>query len=423
MADENNSTNQNPDAKQSDPDGAKNGIIESKSGALQQPDPKNTGNAADKPPKAVVPVRLWHALWRKRIIFHHGGPNWAEISVVILTGGILLVGAVQAIIYWEQAQKMQLSLEQNQQSIALNTGQVAIAGRNAKTAEDTLGEIKKGGTDTHNLAEAAGKQADAASKLAAQTQIQAQAALSQVGAMQSQAEATKEQAENTKEALKHSDDAFRTAQQPYITVGDKDGVIAKFIPPTNPSDWTGLVLYLRNSGHLPATPVCVSSDVAPGLSISQPTYQWYPLYRMVGTEPPQSFNVHGNGGCQAIGGDSVYRYVISKALRPGILEKVKAATPSNPLFLNTVVEYCSPLGNYSCKIVFARYDPPPIDGFTDLGEDECTYLYGRLHPLPPLSVGTKFTTLPCEQPGEAEERAKEEREYWRTHTAPQPQPK
>ena len=33
---------------------------------------------------------------------------------------------------------MKLSLIQTQQSIALNMGQVAIAGRNAKTAEDSL---------------------------------------------------------------------------------------------------------------------------------------------------------------------------------------------------------------------------------------------------------------------------------------------
>jgi hypothetical protein len=148
MADEDNPTNQKPDTKQTDPDGTKNGIIEGGLGTTQQPDPKDTGDTPYDPPKATIAVRLWHALWRKRIIFHHGGPNWAEISVVILTGGILLVGAVQATIYWEQAQTMQLSLNQTQQTIALNMGQVAIAGRNTALAEGTLAETKKEGTTT-----------------------------------------------------------------------------------------------------------------------------------------------------------------------------------------------------------------------------------------------------------------------------------
>jgi hypothetical protein len=112
--------------------------MESKSGAIQQPDPKKTGDAADEPPKPPIVVRFWHALWRKRIFFHRGGPNWAEISVVILTGGILLVGGIQAYIYYEQSQTMQRSLEQNQQTIALNMGQVAIAGRNASAAIQTM---------------------------------------------------------------------------------------------------------------------------------------------------------------------------------------------------------------------------------------------------------------------------------------------
>jgi hypothetical protein len=109
----------------------------------QQTGPEDTGDSSEDAPKpAMMAVRLWHGLWRKRIFFHHGGPNWAEVSVVILTGGILLVGGVQATIYWEQAQTMQRSLNQNQQTIALNMGQVAIANRNANTAEGTLTEAQ-----------------------------------------------------------------------------------------------------------------------------------------------------------------------------------------------------------------------------------------------------------------------------------------
>jgi len=83
-----------------------------------------------------------------------------------VTIALLIVGGIQAYIYWKQSRSMELSLIQTQQSIALNMGQVAIAGRNSTTAQDTLTEMKNGGTDTHTLAEAAKKQAANTNKLA-----------------------------------------------------------------------------------------------------------------------------------------------------------------------------------------------------------------------------------------------------------------
>jgi len=133
--------------------------------------------ARKKPP---IPIRIWRALWRKRIFWHpkpdRPHVNWAEITTVCLTIGIVIAAFIQAFIYWRQAGIMERSLEQNQQSIALNTGQVAIAGRNAQTAANTLVEMKSGGTDTHALAEAAGKQATNTEKLAMAAGKQADAA-------------------------------------------------------------------------------------------------------------------------------------------------------------------------------------------------------------------------------------------------------
>lgn len=97
-------------------------------------------------------------LWRRRKWRHirkldHPGPNWAEITTVILTAGIVLASFVQAYIYWKQAQIMQSSLSQNERSILLGHGQLIVAARNAQTAEDTLREMKSGGSDTRTLAE------------------------------------------------------------------------------------------------------------------------------------------------------------------------------------------------------------------------------------------------------------------------------
>lgn len=171
MADEYNPADHKTDADQGNPERAKDGVHESQTGAIQQPDAENKGDAADKPVKPAVLVRLWHALWRKRIFFRHhhaGGPNWAEKTSMYITGGILIATVIQALIYWKQAGIMEHSLEQNQQTIALNTGQLAIAGRNARTAENTLAEMKSGGTDTHDLAVAAKGQADRTKDLAKQ---------------------------------------------------------------------------------------------------------------------------------------------------------------------------------------------------------------------------------------------------------------
>jgi hypothetical protein len=85
----------------------------------------------------------------------HPGVNWAEIVTICITLAIVIVGAIQAYIYWQQEQVMQFSLGQNERAAILAKGQLAVA-------VQTLGEMQKGGGDTHKLAIAAGKQADAA---------------------------------------------------------------------------------------------------------------------------------------------------------------------------------------------------------------------------------------------------------------------
>jgi hypothetical protein len=92
-------------------------------------------------PKARIALRILRILWRRRRWRNIGGqhgPNCAEASIVILTLGILFVGYLQYSIYRKQARLMQYSLNQTERSVILNMGQVAIANRNAKTAEDAL---------------------------------------------------------------------------------------------------------------------------------------------------------------------------------------------------------------------------------------------------------------------------------------------
>lgn len=162
MSDQDNPSGHHDDSDQDDANTQPRDIPD---GIKRQPDnatPNNGQQQSSAHPKRSVPIRIWRSLWRKRIFWHqksgHPHVNWAEITTVCLTIGIVIAAFIQAFIYWKQAGIMERSLEQNQQSIALNTGQVAIAGRNATTAENTLAEMKGGATDTHTLAEAAKSQ-------------------------------------------------------------------------------------------------------------------------------------------------------------------------------------------------------------------------------------------------------------------------
>lgn len=115
---------------------------------------EETAHRKRKPP---ISVRIWRSLWRRRTWRKMGGHpsvNWAEIVTICITLAILIVSGTQAYIYWQQEQVMQSSLGQNERAAILAQGQLAIASR-------TLEEMKKGGGDTHQLAVAAGKQADA----------------------------------------------------------------------------------------------------------------------------------------------------------------------------------------------------------------------------------------------------------------------
>ena len=47
-------------------------------------------------------------------------------------------------------------------------------------------------------------------------------------------------------------DTLEISQRAYVTIGQKDGVVAEFVKSQNPKQTAELVVYFRNSGHLPA---------------------------------------------------------------------------------------------------------------------------------------------------------------------------
>jgi hypothetical protein len=149
-----------PSHGKNDPDLQEKHIVHGAEENPEKEDGQESMNASNGHPKPSFPVRVLRVLWRRRTwrrirnTERSSGPHWAEISVVILTLGILIGTFTQAYIYWKQAGIMQDSVSQNERSLMLGRGQLAVAARNAKTAEDTL-------TDTHTMAEDATKSLNA----------------------------------------------------------------------------------------------------------------------------------------------------------------------------------------------------------------------------------------------------------------------
>jgi hypothetical protein len=106
----------------------------------------------DSQKKQSVLVRTLHFLWRRRIFWHNRDTR--ELIEIVLAAGIFLAAATQAYIYWKQTEIMKATLGQNERATNLSMGQLAIANRNAASAES-------GGKDTHELAVQAKNQSNA----------------------------------------------------------------------------------------------------------------------------------------------------------------------------------------------------------------------------------------------------------------------
>lgn len=177
---------------------------------------------------------------------------WNVSSTVVLA----IVGVIAVCIYWGQLQQMKSSGGQTERAVILTQGQLSVASRNAKTAEETLAEIKKGSTDTHDLAVAAKNQAIAA-KL-------------QVGEMRKQETDTHALAEAAGQQATTS----LASERGWVKITDPKAVGDVFWPPDGSFQLT--VKYrLTNVGHSVITGIYVR-----GQSIAQlwlPNSVIYPI--------------------------------------------------------------------------------------------------------------------------------------------------
>jgi hypothetical protein len=149
MPDETGSHEDKTNSNQQETNAQRKNILHGVERYSEKQNSQEDGNDPKGRQKPSLPVRVLRVLWRRRKWRQirkkaegSTGPHWAEITVVILTCGILIGTFTQAYIYWKQAGIMQRSLEQNERSIMLGIGQLAVATRNAKNAEQTLEEMR-----------------------------------------------------------------------------------------------------------------------------------------------------------------------------------------------------------------------------------------------------------------------------------------
>lgn len=158
MPDENNPEVSEADSSNNNKYPENSGVQKGIEGDQQNQPTKKQRDNPHRPPKPSLPIRLLHFLWRRRRWKRlrrsdHPSPNWAEKAAMVFTGGILIAAIIQAIIFNRQANLMGVTLDQNERTIILNTGQLVVANRSAtaaKSAAETAARAFESSNDSFN---------------------------------------------------------------------------------------------------------------------------------------------------------------------------------------------------------------------------------------------------------------------------------
>lgn len=139
MDDDTNPANHHDGTDHNNKDAQNERVIQGIDGIENNGESRESKQAPHHHKKPSAPVRVLRVLWRRRtwrrMADREGGVNWAEKTTIFITAAIFIVGVIQAYIYQQQAKIMQASLEQNERSVILNRGQLAVSSRNTETAE------------------------------------------------------------------------------------------------------------------------------------------------------------------------------------------------------------------------------------------------------------------------------------------------
>jgi len=158
------------------------------------------------------------------------------------------------------------------------------------------------------------------------------------------------------ESNKISREAVETANQSYVTIGRKDGVVADFVIPKDHRQNVEIVIYFQNSGHLPAK-FNWGTMVSFGETGTKKTYSGVKY-----THPYQggfsrardkkTGSISGPKDSAIIAGDSVFVSTLGVISKKDLLE-----LPANDIGLLVfgMFEYCDELGNSSSRQFALRY--------------------------------------------------------------------
>ena len=144
--------------------------------------------------------------------------------------------------------------------IFIATGVYAgFSGWQLSVMKQQLKEIHGSSADTHDLAIAAGKQADAAKKQSQQAEAQTRAMGDSLTKTDNLIKATnrlvtaaKRSADAANNANEIASRALMQSERANVAVGRPDGVVAEFVMPNDPKAKAGIVVYFQNTGRMPA---------------------------------------------------------------------------------------------------------------------------------------------------------------------------
>jgi hypothetical protein len=167
--------------------------------------------------------------------------------------------------------------------------------------------------------------------------------------------------------------SFAVSQQPYVSLGDKDGTIAEFIEPKSSDEKVSVRIYFQNGGPSPALtpnvmifpPIIIPSDMK---IFGLPTKPSQHLLRYKDSGGSQ---LEGSG-VGSIPPQSVYVFVIPDLLTSDQAESVKDGTAA--MRIEGWMEYCDNLGEYSCRDFVIDTANPPRGIFSEWTDSDCAFM-------------------------------------------------
>jgi hypothetical protein len=233
-----------------------------------------------------------------------------------------------------------------------------------RALSEQIAEIKKGSSDTHDLAVAAKRQADKSETIS-------NSIANAVTALENNNKQAKSALDTTvrenRKALDASINAAQSEQRAYVTIGKPEGTVADILWPKDDKGNVGLLVYFQNNGRLPAKFNWGASSPSLGMLPADPTISKYedwkdgsffevptnhvfrPMYR---AKSRTAKDVQWSGTIDIAGGSS-YQGVLWEIPKERMLQFIRF---ENRMFMPSGrFEYCDGFGNRVCKNFVLSY--------------------------------------------------------------------